>query len=427
MVRSIIKWVNKTEFIKNSVTLITGTVIAQIIPILLQPILRRIYEPTDFGLFAVYSTLLGVIVSIGTLKYENTVMLPRKDEDAANLVAGSILIAFLIAVLTGTIFLLFGDQIVSFFELNRGISKWLLLLPLSVFVFSAFQAMNYWLIRKKAYKVSSLNKVVRRGTEGGVQWSLGMIGPRFGLIVGNIAGDLINFLTGILQLSRTGFKFNAIKKVKMIALMKRYKDFPLYSTIPTLLNTLSATMPVLIINKMYGAEVTGFFDLSRMCMALPLALISVSISQVLYQNLSEKIRDKQTIMPLIIKTSKTLGLISIAMVVGGYFLSVPVFKFIFGERWELSGVMTQILIAAYGLKFIVSPLSITFNALEKISLSSIWQVLYFIGISSLFFLDGLDIETFLLYYLIIEVAAYCVYFILLLSQLKKYENSILKK
>jgi O-antigen/teichoic acid export membrane protein len=174
---------------------------------------------------------------------------------------------------------------------------------------------------------------------------------------------------------------------------------------------------------MYGSEVTGFFDLSRMCLALPLALISVSISQVLFQNLSEKIREKKSIKPLISKTAQMLGIVSLVMIVFGYFLSVPVFKFVFGERWELSGVMTKILIVSYGLKFIVSPLSITFNALEKISVSSMWQVFYFLAIGTLFFLDRLDLETFLFVYMGIDLVSYGIYFLLLLWQLKKYENS----
>lgn len=427
MVRSIIKWVNKTEFIKNSVTLITGTILAQIIPIALQPILRRIFDPSDFGLFAIYSTLLGIIVAIATLKYESTVMLPRKDEDAANLVVGSVLTALLMSLIICLVFFLFGSHIINYFDLPSEMSDWLLILPISIFIFSAYQVMNYWLIRKKAYKVSSFNKVVRRGAEGGVQWGAGMFIPKSGLIIGNIVGDLVNFLTGIIQLKRTGFNLKWIKKVKIIALMKRYKDFPLYSTLPAFLNTLSVSVPVLLINKFYGEEVTGYFDLSRMVLALPLALVSVSISQVLFQNLSERIREQMTIRPLILKTAKMLGLVAIVMVIAGYFFSVPVFKFVFGERWETSGVMTQILIAAYALKFIVSPLSVTFNALEKIFLSSLWQVIYFLGIASLFFFEWMDVETFLITYLIIDLIAYAIYFTLLIGQMNKYEKSLEKK
>jgi len=42
----------KSEFAKNVLTLMTGTTIAQAIPIAISPILTRIYTPEDFGVFA---------------------------------------------------------------------------------------------------------------------------------------------------------------------------------------------------------------------------------------------------------------------------------------------------------------------------------------------------------------------------------------
>ena len=42
----------KSEFSRNVLTLMTGTTIAQAIPIAISPILTRIYTPEDFGLFA---------------------------------------------------------------------------------------------------------------------------------------------------------------------------------------------------------------------------------------------------------------------------------------------------------------------------------------------------------------------------------------
>ena len=41
----------KSEFAKNVLTLMTGTTIAQAIPIAISPILTRLYTPEDFGVF----------------------------------------------------------------------------------------------------------------------------------------------------------------------------------------------------------------------------------------------------------------------------------------------------------------------------------------------------------------------------------------
>ena len=59
---TLLKKIKKSEFLSNSLILITGTFIAQLIPIILQPFLRRIFSPSDFGYFAIFTTIVGVLV-----------------------------------------------------------------------------------------------------------------------------------------------------------------------------------------------------------------------------------------------------------------------------------------------------------------------------------------------------------------------------
>ena len=59
----------KSDFIKNILELATGTSIAQFIPILISPILTRIYTPEDFGLFALFIAITVMFGSIANGKY----------------------------------------------------------------------------------------------------------------------------------------------------------------------------------------------------------------------------------------------------------------------------------------------------------------------------------------------------------------------
>lgn len=68
----------KSEFNKNIFTLLSGTIIAQAIPIAISPILTRIYTPDDFGVFALFLAISSVFGSISTAKYELAIALPKK-------------------------------------------------------------------------------------------------------------------------------------------------------------------------------------------------------------------------------------------------------------------------------------------------------------------------------------------------------------
>ena len=71
----------KSEFSRNVLTLMTGTTIAQAIPIAISPILTRIYTPEDFGVFALYMAIAAIISVVSTGRYEMAIMLPKRNED----------------------------------------------------------------------------------------------------------------------------------------------------------------------------------------------------------------------------------------------------------------------------------------------------------------------------------------------------------
>jgi len=88
------------SFLKNVATLMTGTVFAQALLVLLAPILTRLYDAESFGVFSLYTSIVGFLTVIACLRYERAIVLPEKDEDAANLLALSMLICFSMAVIT---------------------------------------------------------------------------------------------------------------------------------------------------------------------------------------------------------------------------------------------------------------------------------------------------------------------------------------
>ena len=77
----------KSEFTRNVLTLMTGTTIAQAIPIAISPILTRLYTPKDFGVLALFVAITSIFGSIANGRYELAIMLPKKDEDAVNILA----------------------------------------------------------------------------------------------------------------------------------------------------------------------------------------------------------------------------------------------------------------------------------------------------------------------------------------------------
>ncbi len=420
------KFILNNEFVKNLLTLISGTAIAQVIAVLFQLIVRRVYTPADFGAFAVYMSIVGIVATVVTLRYELAIVLPKKDKIAANVFSLSIIINFIFSLLLFVVVLIFRNNLVSILNFPTNYSYWLYFIPLSVFLFSLYQSINYWLIREKAFKSSSINKIARRSVEGATQTGFGYLKIPFGLVVGDLLGNIANNISGFYQILKNKFKFSYLSKTNLIYALKRYKEFPKYNALPALFNSISLLLPVILINKFYSQTITGYFDLSRVVLALPLALITTSLFQVLLQQISDKRNKHESIKKYILNISMVLFIIAVIGIVVIKIWSVDIFTFVFGNNWKTSGVFTKILVFSYAVKFIVSPLSVVFTALERIKIGSVWQFFYFCLIISLLFFKNFNILVFLKIYVIIDLIAYSVYFFLILFVSNQYEKSLEK-
>lgn len=421
MIRKIL---NRSDFVKNSFVLIIGTGIAQLIPVLLQFPLRQFFTPEEFGVFAVYYSIVSVLAILANFRYASTVVIPEKDNDGLNLLAGSILLSLIFSIVVFLIFVFFSKPLIIYFEFPSALNKWIMLIPISIFLVSSHMSFSYWLTRKKKFKGLAINKVSRRSSEGISQFLFGLNKTNGGLVIGTLIGDIFNFFTYLFQVKKSLSNKEPISLERIKKQLKRYIDFPKYSLVPGFLDTFSLVLPVFIITSLYSEKITGQYDLTVKILSVPLALVSLAISQVLIQKISELKNQKKKIVPTIKNTFLGLSALSIIGVLVFYIWGETIFTFAFGDEWKLAGTLSEILVITYGIRFIVSPLTATFIALEKVKISSIWQVCYFLIILSLYLLKEINIETFIMYYVIVDVFAYFIYSILILRISIKNDKSI---
>lgn len=415
----------KSELLKNTSILVTGTVLAQTIPLLMQLILRRLYPVEAFGTYSAYLSLVGMVAVISTLRYDDAIVLPGKDKDSANLLAVSQIFNFAICIILFLTILLFGRQILEFINLSSKISVSVLyIIPAGAFLINIYQAFNYWLIRKKMYRNVSVNKMVRRGTEAVTQVSSSFFKVPSGLILSDIAGQVANVGATVTQGFRNGFGFALVSRNKMRYVLKKYSEFPKFNLIPAFMSTYSFALPPLIINKFYSAGNAGFFDLSKNVLSIPLAFIAVSVSNVLLQKIAELFNKKQSFIGELRPVFYIVLFIIIAEILVISFFGPVLFSFVFGREYYFSGEISRIMVWSFVLNFFISSFSCLFYSMRKIKIYSIWQAIYFIAIISLVFFEKLDFLSFLKIYVGIEVICYLCLIFIMASVVMKYERSI---
>jgi O-antigen/teichoic acid export membrane protein len=416
----------QAELYRNTLILILGTGLGQAVPILLQPILRRVYTPEEFGAFAVYFSMISILTVIANFRYDLAINLPESDEEGANLMMLSILLNFFFHVLVFVIILLFRNSIATLVKIPLQYAKFLFILPLSTFLFCTFQAINYWLIRKKAFKVASINKISRRGAEGLVQIAFGLLKNSAGLFWGDLAGNLANNISGFRQLKRTGFRMSFISKGKMKMMLKQYFHFPKYNLIPHLMGTIAIQFPVFIISRHFTKTDLGYFDLTQQAIIFPFSLITVAVSQVLMQMISEKRNKKEGIKRDFLGLSVILSGIGIISVLLIELWGPSLFTIIFGSKWTLAGYYSRTLIIGYLFFLVASPMSGILIGLEKIKSLGLWNLIHLLLMIALSRIHDISFTTFLQLFVGLEIISFSFFYLITINAVWKYEKSLVK-
>ena len=352
---------------------------------------------------------------------------PKKDKTAGNLLVLSQIFNLLFNVILFILIYFFNEKILEFLNISSKYSIFIYLVPVGTFLYNFYQSHHYWLIRKKAFVSVSVNKFVRRGTEGTVQIVFKFIFQQVGLILGDILGHFVNCLSGIIQSKKKGLTINGISTIKIKYVAKKYLEYPKYNMISSFMGVFSLLVPTLIINKFFSSEYAGYYDLSKLVLSIPLALIAGSIANVLLQHFSEKKSSRISIKRDFFIVFVGVLVIAIIEIVVISLFGERLFSIIFGQEWEISGRISTILVWSYAINFMAFSFSSLFISLEKIKLLGVWQLFHFIAILALLLFKNLDFNQFIRLYVFIEIICFTFNFILLFLIVKKYEKMILIK
>lgn len=404
-----------SEFSRNFFVLFKGTLIAQIIPLILMPVLTRIYTPADFGILELFLSVSLILGAVANARYELAIVLPDKKEDAWNIMGLGFIIAFAFSIVLLIIVSFFAEGIAGLLN-NSKMKFWLFFVPLAVLLQGMFNMLSFYNTREKLFKSISSASISRSVTRVGSQAIIGAIhNSPAGLIIGQILG----FVAALIPLSRK-IKYKLfVKKVtgeNMKLMAKKYKDFPKFTMPSTLANSLAVNLTSILISAMYTISGVGLYSLANRILGMPSALIGKSMSNVYYKEAHDQRKKFGHAKEVFVSTLKKLLLIAIPMTITIFFVAEWLFAFVFGEEWRIAGQYAKIIMPLVGIRFVLAPISVSLSVFERQKISLYWQLgLLFLSlvIFGITWQLGWDIESFLILMTSV-LSGYYLFFILIL-------------
>lgn len=392
--------------------LLLGSAVAQAIPILSSPLLARLYRPDAFGDLSVFIPALGVAGVVASGRYEMAIAGQRNAVDTDALLS-------LVMFLSVMAFLLLLP--VSWWAAGSlGMPGLLWVAPTAVF-YAVLQGAIYWFTYRGRFGLLSLIKVAQAVMVLVGAIMLARSVPETGLVGANVLGYFVAVAVALWMVRETGFRLASCHAIRAAAW--RNLNWPLYGLLPAMLDSFSMLIPVWLVASEFGSREAGYFGLSRLVLAAPVALLAMTSSQVLLKQVGDHLRsDERMIDSFLRATLVALAAASVMAATVGLF-GEGLFSWIFGEQWRRAGEYSSILVLAYASILVVSPLSAFLTVLHEVRLNGLWQGLHLAGVALLLLLDfNHDIQL-LQAYVVIEVCLYFFYWVLIYRAVKRADDA----
>jgi len=365
----------KNQFGKGVLTLITGTGFAQVLPIALSPILTRLYTPEDFGVFALYASVLAIIMVLVTCKYELAIIVPKRDIEAINLVAVTAGLSLLTSLALLGLVMAFDEWIVLLLN-NADIGLWLYAIPLATLIVGCYHALNFWANRRTRYKDMAISRVIQSGVSGTVQLAGGLLKMGIiGLVLGQMIGQLLS--TVVLVQSITGDERSLLRRIslkRMLCVARKYIGYPKYISPSQLMSVGSAELPLLLLTIFFGPTIAGFYSLAQRVMTAPLSLVANAIGDVYRQKAAEDYAKNGDCRNIFFGSIKRLLVFAVFPTLPVLLFGPSLFAFIFGDSWRTAGEIASVLSVLIFFQTVSSPLSSTVLLHGWLRLELSWQL-----------------------------------------------------
>ena len=403
---------NNKSYIKSILTLLNGSIIAQIFTLICAPILTRICTPEDLGTYSLVTgatTIFGMIMS---LRYEICIVSEPDEHKIFSLINLSFRIDCFISLLVFVIYYIYFQ--------SRSFANNTLLLALITaslaFMLGVINIITAYNNRCRAYKLITKTYILRTfcqniGNLLAGFLGFGVLGLSTSQLIGYFAGvnsqikPLINYKNDIVNVSKNEIRETAIENKKQ----------PLMSAPAVFANGLSYSLINYFIEALYTTTLVGYYSISYRILGLPLSLVSQNVSRVFMERASLEKRETGNFKKVYKSTLLLLLAMAVPMVIVLMLFSPYLCEFFFGEGWNAAGEYIRILAPMMSLRFIAGGMNCSAIVAGKQQYDLLIQILLTINVIIVFILSNIfsfTIEKFLFFLSIIFSCIYILYILL---------------
>jgi O-antigen/teichoic acid export membrane protein len=338
--------------LQATLTLLAGGAFAQALPLLLGPLLTRLYTPEDYGAYQLFAAVAINLAVVACARYEFALPLAQDEGEARALwrLCRRILAGVSALALVGGV----GWALVA----GHG---WALWLGPAVAVGGALSLVSLAATRAQHFRALAAARVIQYSGASLAQVAAGFahLGAQ-GLILAPVLAQA--GAAWLLGRGATPKVPSGTAEPGLAETARRHRDFPLLNTPHAFLGALQDTVSVALIAAWLGPAAAGFWGLALRYLKAPASLVGSAVSQALYPKLASA--GGATGLPTaagraaVRQVMGVLALLALPLVIGLWALGPLAFEWFFGSAWREAGLLARALALYIGAHFVAAPLAV---------------------------------------------------------------------
>lgn len=371
---------------RQAAALISGTLFAQLVTFGASPILARLYGPEDFGIYGFFVSAAAIFASVASGRYDLAVVLPESEQESIFVAVLGVFVSACTVFFLAILIYLSGARLGTFVK-NPLLDPWLWYLPIYIFLVSANQIFSQLNFRFAQFSIQARIRATQSLAAAGFGIALAVLDlGAGGLILGVLLAQLgVNVLQVFGGFRRYFPIVRAVKKQCLVEVAQRYRKFPFFQVPSTLIETITAYLPVFVLAPFYGAEAAGYFFMAQSIVRVPVTFVAKAVGDVFRQRASRQFNANGECRDLFNKTFSFLIAVSLPGFGVVCYFAPDFFAWVLGERWRVAGVYAQLMTLMFAMQFISSPLSSIFIVSQKLGYNLLMQITTFFVVGLAFY------------------------------------------
>ena len=348
----------RNRLVRTVAVLMSGTAVAQLITLVLSPILSRQFTPDAFGVLGLFMALAVLLGTAAPLAYPLAIVVPTDESEARALTAVALLATGATTLTVALLVATAGERIAATFG-SPGLAAVLPWLPLAVMADGVVRTLTFAALRARRPRQVSAARIAHSGATGALQLGLGAtaLAPQ-ALPLGYATGHAISalFLIWPAWRDRVRPTFAAVRPLALLASARRYGNFPRFKLPSQLLAVLGNTATVVVLALLFPAGVVGAYALTRRVVRAPAELVATTLGDAFFARFGELWpTDPQRARRIWWRTTAALVLIVVPGVTLFAWLAPPTFAWVFGDPWREAGHYARWLALHIGAAMVARP------------------------------------------------------------------------